>query len=158
MSPLMIWGRIWVNRYKGDPNWHNQQSHQQGPPKQAGSDRSRSSALASQSNSCGVRKRPALHRFEPENLRHSYVPYEFINHLNNPIFYPFVVDFDQNDPERSGVGTSSDVSDANASVSNKINLPREGLLLIVATEEWTMRKTIMSSGKKIVKDIKRATR
>ena len=35
---------------------------------------------------------------------------------------------------------------------------REGLLLIVATEEWTMRKTAKSPGEKIVKDIKRATR
>jgi hypothetical protein len=32
------------------------------------------------------------------------------------------------------------------------------LLLIVATEEWTMRKTTKSPGEKIVKDIKRATR
>jgi transposase len=37
-------------------------------------------------------------------------------------------------------------------------LLREGLLLIVATEEWTMRKTTKSPGEKIVKDIKRATR
>ena len=35
---------------------------------------------------------------------------------------------------------------------------RECLLLIVATEEWTMRKTTKSPGEKIVKDIKRATR
>ena len=33
---------------------------------------------------------------------------------------------------------------------------REGLLLIVAAEEWTMRKTTKSPGEKIVKDIKRA--
>jgi hypothetical protein len=32
------------------------------------------------------------------------------------------------------------------------------LLLIVATEEWAMRKTTKSPGEKIVKDIKRATR
>jgi transposase len=32
------------------------------------------------------------------------------------------------------------------------------LLLIVATEEWTMRKTTKSPGEKIVRDIKRATR
>jgi hypothetical protein len=31
-------------------------------------------------------------------------------------------------------------------------------LLIVATKEWTMRKTTKSPGEKIVKDIKRATR
>ncbi len=31
-------------------------------------------------------------------------------------------------------------------------------MLIVATEEWTMRKTPKSPGEKIVKDIKRATR
>ena len=37
-------------------------------------------------------------------------------------------------------------------------LLREGLLLIVATEEWKMRKTTKSPGEKIVKDIKRATR
>ncbi len=35
---------------------------------------------------------------------------------------------------------------------------RECLLLIVATKEWTMRKTTKSPGEKIVKDIKRATR
>ena len=32
------------------------------------------------------------------------------------------------------------------------------MLLIVATEEWTIRKTTKSPGEKIVKDIKRATR
>jgi transposase len=32
------------------------------------------------------------------------------------------------------------------------------LLLVVATEEWTTRKTTKSPGEKIVKDIKRATR
>jgi len=37
-------------------------------------------------------------------------------------------------------------------------LLRDGLLLIVATEEWTMRKTTKSPGEKIVKDIKCATR
>jgi transposase len=37
-------------------------------------------------------------------------------------------------------------------------LLREGLLLIVATEEWTMRKTMKSPSEKIVKDIKRAAR
>jgi len=31
------------------------------------------------------------------------------------------------------------------------------LLLIVATEGWTIRKTTKSPGEKIVKDIKRAT-
>ena len=31
-------------------------------------------------------------------------------------------------------------------------------MLIVTTEEWTMRKTTKSPGEKIVKDIKRATR
>jgi transposase len=31
-------------------------------------------------------------------------------------------------------------------------------LLIVATEEWTMRKTPKSPGEKIIKDIERATR
>jgi hypothetical protein len=35
-------------------------------------------------------------------------------------------------------------------------LLREGLLLIVTTEEWTMRKTTKSPGEKIVKDIKPA--
>ena len=35
---------------------------------------------------------------------------------------------------------------------------REGLLLILATEEWTMRKTPKSPGEKIIKDIERATR
>jgi transposase len=37
-------------------------------------------------------------------------------------------------------------------------LLREGVLLIVITEEWTMRKTTKCPGEKIVKDIKRATR
>jgi len=37
-------------------------------------------------------------------------------------------------------------------------LLREGSLLIVTTEEWTMRKITKSLGEKIVKDIKRATR
>jgi hypothetical protein len=32
-------------------------------------------------------------------------------------------------------------------------LLREGLLLILTTEEWTMRKTTKSPGEKIVKDI-----
>ena len=31
-------------------------------------------------------------------------------------------------------------------------------MLIVATEDWTMRKTTKSSGEELVKDIKRATR
>ena len=35
---------------------------------------------------------------------------------------------------------------------------REGLLLILTTEEWKMRQTTKSPGEKIVKDIKRATR
>ena len=35
---------------------------------------------------------------------------------------------------------------------------RECLLLIVTTEEWTMKKTTKSPGERIVKDIKRATR
>ena len=35
---------------------------------------------------------------------------------------------------------------------------REGLFLIVTTEEWTMRKITKSPGVKIVKQIKRATR
>jgi len=40
-------------------------------------------------------------------------------------------------------------------------LLREGLLLIVTTEEWKMRQTTgtrKSPGEKIIKDIKRATR
>ena len=32
------------------------------------------------------------------------------------------------------------------------------MLLIVATADWTMRKTTKSPGKNVVKDIKRATR
>ena len=35
---------------------------------------------------------------------------------------------------------------------------REGLLLIVTTKEWTMRKTTKSPGEKIVKEIKREPR
>ena len=50
------------------------------------------------------------------------------------------------------------MSDVSAYGSKYGHLLREGLLLIVATEEWTMRKTTKSPGEKIVKDIKRATR
>jgi transposase len=50
------------------------------------------------------------------------------------------------------------LSDVSAYGSKYGYLLRECLLLIVATEEWTMRKTTNSPGEKIVKDIKRATR
>ena len=51
-----------------------------------------------------------------------------------------------------------EMSDVSAYGSKYGYLLRECLLLIVATEEWTMRKTTNSPGEKIVKDIKRATR
>jgi hypothetical protein len=38
------------------------------------------------------------------------------------------------------------------------DLLREGLLLLVATEEWITRKTTKTPGVKMVKDVKRATR
>ena len=50
------------------------------------------------------------------------------------------------------------LSDVSAYGSKWGNFLREGLLLIVTTKEWTMRKTTKSPGEKIVKDINRATR
>ena len=50
------------------------------------------------------------------------------------------------------------MSDVSAYGTKLVYLLIERLLLIVTTEEWTMRKTKKSPGEKIVKDIKRATR
>ena len=49
------------------------------------------------------------------------------------------------------------LSDVSSYRSKYGHLLRECLLLIVTTDEWTMRKTTKSPGEKIVKDIKRAT-
>ena len=51
-----------------------------------------------------------------------------------------------------------DLSDVSTHGFKWVHLLREDLLLIVTTEEWTMRKTTKSPGGKIVKDIERATR
>lgn len=53
---------------------------------------------------------------------------------------------------------TSSVSDVSANGTKYDSLLRGSLLLIVATEEWTMQKSMKSPGEKIVKDIKRAIR
>lgn len=60
--------------------------------------------------------------------------------------------------ERQIAGDQFGMSDVSAYGTKKRYLLRECSWLIVATEEWTMRKTTKSPGDNIVKDIKRATR